>query len=94
MGGGISASCDEEHSELVVGGVGVASGGVSASFDDSVDGFGGVRCWCVFLGRESSLRSPLSCVASRLDWSGEACLHTDTCCSAALRYLAQYCTAE
>ena len=40
VGGGISASCDEEYSELVVGGVGVASGGAFASFDDSVDGFG------------------------------------------------------
>ena len=29
VGGGISASCDEERSELVVGGVGVASGGAS-----------------------------------------------------------------
>ena len=56
------ASCDEEHSELVVGGVAVASGGASASFDDSVEGFGGVRCWCLFLGRESFLRSPLNCV--------------------------------
>ena len=30
VGGGIYASCDEEYSELVVGGVAVASGGVSA----------------------------------------------------------------
>ena len=30
VGGGVSASCDEEHSELVVGGVAVASGGASA----------------------------------------------------------------
>ena len=30
VGGGVWASCDEEHSELVVGGVGVASGGASA----------------------------------------------------------------
>ena len=29
VGGGVEASCDEEHSELVVGGVGVASGGAS-----------------------------------------------------------------
>jgi len=29
-GGGISASCDEEHSELVVGGIAVASGGASS----------------------------------------------------------------
>ena len=28
--GGIQASCDEEHSELVVGGVAVASGGASS----------------------------------------------------------------
>ena len=43
MGGGVEASCDEEHSESVVGGVAVASGGASAQFDDSVDGF----CWPV-----------------------------------------------
>ena len=30
VGGGVEASCDEEHSELVVGGVAVASGGASA----------------------------------------------------------------
>ena len=30
VGGGVWASCDEEHSELVVGGVGVASGGACA----------------------------------------------------------------
>ena len=30
MGGGVEASCDEEYSELVVGGVAVASGGASA----------------------------------------------------------------
>ena len=30
MGGGVEASCDEEHSELVVGGVAVASGDSSA----------------------------------------------------------------
>ena len=41
MCGGVLASCDEEHSELVVGGVAVASGGSSAQFDDSVDGFSG-----------------------------------------------------
>lgn len=40
MGGGVLASCDEERSELVVGGVSVASGDSSAHFDDSVDGFG------------------------------------------------------
>ena len=30
VGGGVEASCDEEHSESVVGGVAVASGGASA----------------------------------------------------------------
>ena len=36
-------SGDQVHSESVVGGVAVASGGASAQFDDSVDGF----CWPV-----------------------------------------------
>ena len=44
-GRGVWAYGDEERSELVVGGVGVGSGGASAWFDDAVDGFGGVRCW-------------------------------------------------
>ena len=34
VGGGVEASCDEEYSEFVVGGVAVASGGASASFDN------------------------------------------------------------
>lgn len=40
-GGGVEACGDEEHSESVVGGVAVASGGSSAQFYDFVDGFGG-----------------------------------------------------
>lgn len=39
--GGVYASCDEEHSESVVGGVSVDSGGASAHFDNAIDGFGG-----------------------------------------------------
>ena len=34
VGGGVWASCDEEHSESVVGGVAVASGGASAQLDN------------------------------------------------------------
>ena len=41
--GGVKACGGEEHSELIVGGVAVASGGASAQLDDSVDGF----CWPV-----------------------------------------------
>ena len=61
MGGGIWTSCDEEHSELVAGGVAVASGGASAQLDDSVDGFGAVRC---LLRRYRSRRlvRPSTCV--------------------------------
>ena len=50
MGGGVYASCDEEHAELVVGGVAVASGGASVPFDDSVAGSG-----CVEVGQECVL---------------------------------------
>ena len=63
MGGGIEVSCDEEHSELVVGGVAVSSGGASASFDDSVDGFGAVRCWLRLCCRRRRVR-PSTCVGS------------------------------
>ena len=41
---------------MVVGGVGVASGGAFASFDDSVDGFGGVRCWLRLCRSRPSVR--------------------------------------
>ena len=42
---------------LVVGGVAVASGGASAQFDDSVDGFGGAVAGsdCVEGGQEGVL---------------------------------------
>ena len=45
------------HSGLVVGGVAVASGGASAQFDDSVDGFGGAVAGsaCVEVGVECVL---------------------------------------
>ena len=42
---------------MVVGGVAVASGGASAQFDDSVDGFGGAVAGssCIEVGQEGVL---------------------------------------
>ena len=48
---------------MVVGGVAVASGGASAQFDDSVDGFGGVRCWLRLCRSRRRVR-PSICVGS------------------------------